>query len=80
MRTGDHVLHRPSGETWVVAYVRGDDIASCGWPIHLARTSDCELVKAATDDEHSKLLREMAEMPGHDHRRSYARAALGLED
>lgn len=46
MRTGDHVLHKPSGETWVVAFVDGDDLAWCGWPNGLARTSDCELDSA----------------------------------
>jgi hypothetical protein len=51
-RCGDHVLHRPSGETWVVAWCEGDDLAWCGWPNGMARASDCEIVKQATDAEH----------------------------
>lgn len=77
MRTGDHVLHKPSGETWVVAYVNGDDLAWCGWPHGLARTADCELVKSCSDDEHVELLGEMAKV-GDDSRGSYARRALVL--
>lgn len=80
MRTGDSVLHRPSGERWLVAYVDGDDLAWCGCPSGLARASDCELIRECTDEQHEKLLREMAEMSGSDHRRSYARRALGMED
>ena len=30
--TGDHVHHAPSGEDWVVAYVRGDRIIYCCFP------------------------------------------------
>ena len=80
MKTGDHVLHRPSGEKWVVAYVRGDDLAWCGWPSGLARASDCEIVKLATHDESKALLKEMAAMSESDHRRSFARRALGMDD
>lgn len=80
MKTGDHVIHKPSGEKWVVAYVRGDDIAWCGWPSGLARASDCEVVKVCTHAESKDLLREMADMPGDDHRRSFARRALGMSE
>lgn len=53
-RCGDHVLHRPSGETWVVAYAdpATDDLAWAGWPNGLARLSDCEIVHRCTDAEH----------------------------
>ena len=49
-RCGDHVLHA-CGETWVVAFAdhEQNDIAACGWPNTLARISDCERVKIATD-------------------------------
>jgi hypothetical protein len=56
--TGDHVLHAPSGETWVVAYVRGDRLAWCGWPQGEATLTDCVLLKKATAEERIKLLRE----------------------
>ena len=61
MRCGDIVLHRPSGEEWLVAYVDGDDLAWCGWPDGVARTSDCDLVKACSYDEHVARLREIAQ-------------------
>jgi hypothetical protein len=38
--TADHVLHGPSGETWVVAYVEGDRLAWCGWPEGEAKLAD----------------------------------------
>ena len=58
--TGDHVYHAPSGEAWVVAYVRGDRLAWCGWPQGEAALNDCMLVKKATPDERDALLREIA--------------------
>ncbi len=74
-RCGDRVLHRPSGETWVVAYVDGNDLAWCGWPDGLARTSDCDLVKAASDEDHLRLLREVAKS-NTGRRARYAQAEL----
>lgn len=53
-RCGDCVLHRPSGEEWLVAFCEGDELAWAGWPDGRARASDCDLVKRATDDEHRK--------------------------
>lgn len=59
VRAGDHVLHGPTGETWVVAWADPvtDDLAWCGWPDGMARLSDCTLVKAASDEEHQRTLR-----------------------
>ena len=62
IRTGDTVFHEPTGKTWLVAYVEGDDLAWCGWPSGLARVKDCLLVKSCSDEEHLKLLREIAGM------------------
>jgi hypothetical protein len=78
--TGDTVLHKPSGETWTVAYVRGDHLSWCGWPEGIAILSDCELVKAASDDERMSLLQQMARMEGNDSRGRYARWRLGIRD
>ena len=39
--TADHVHHAPSGEDWVVAYVRGDRLAWCGWPSDGRKTTGC---------------------------------------
>ncbi len=79
MRTGDTVLHRPSKEEWLVAYVDGKYLAWCGWPEGEALVSDCELVKACSDEEHMKLLQDLAEVkPGRsaDKRHRMARRIL----
>ena len=80
MRTGDAVFHKPTGETWLVAYVdevRGE-LVPCGWPMCFARISDCELRESATDSESEELLQHLAAMPGHEHdaRRSWAQRVL----
>ena len=77
--TADHVHHAPTGEDWVVAYVRGDRVAWCGWPPGEAAIADCTLVKKATAEERSKLLREMAASSGADMRTSYAKHRLEQE-
>lgn len=74
MRAGDHVYHEPSGETWVVAYVTGDDLCPCGWPESLARVADCTLVKSCSDDEHRSILEELREIGGS--RARHAKRAL----
>lgn len=53
-RCGDHVLHRPSGETWVVAWAESGRLAWAGWPDGIAALIDCEITYHATDDEHRK--------------------------
>ena len=60
IRTGDTVLHKPSGEKWLVAYVQGEYLAWCGWPEGEAKLADCELVRACTDEQHWKSVREIA--------------------
>ena len=74
--TADVVLHGPTQEKWVVAYVRGDCLAWCGWPEGEAKLSDCTLQKKATPEERNKLLIEMAAMKGDDSRGVYARYVL----
>lgn len=59
-RAGDHVLHRPSGETRLVAWCNGPDLSWCGWPDGIARTADCDMVKAASDQEHVEALKMIA--------------------
>ena len=54
--TRDHVFHRPTCETWVVAYVKGDRLAWCGWPEGEAELADCQLVRKATEPERTALL------------------------
>lgn len=74
------MFHKPTGETWTVAYAEGDWLAPCGWPAGLARVRDCTLIEECSEKESLALLRELAEMQGgrtgHDHRKSYAQARL----
>ncbi|MDX6480314.1 MAG: hypothetical protein QOG85_824 [Gaiellaceae bacterium] len=66
MRTGDSAFHAPTGETWLVAFVDEgrDELVPCGWPLTFAKLSDCTLVKACTDEESAKVLRQLRDM--HD--------------
>lgn len=76
MDIGDIVLHKPTGETWTIAYVHNEHLAWCGWPEGLAHTSDCTLVKHATAEERLELLKQMAAGSEPDSRRTYAIARL----
>jgi hypothetical protein len=78
--TGDTVFHRPTGETWTVAYVRDDVLSWCGWPEGTARVSDCELREVASDEDRVRLLQQMARMGGNDARGRYARWRLGIRE
>ena len=86
IKTGDSVLHHPTGEKWLVAYAdyERDELAWVGWPPGYAELSDCELVESCTDEKSRELLVEISEMREDrsgrhhrmDHRKSYAIAAL----
>jgi len=78
--TGDTVHHTPSGEEWVVAFVRGDRLAWCGWPEGLAALSDCILTKKALPEDRDELLAKLAGMHSSDARARYARDRLTTED
>lgn len=43
----DHVLHHPSGETWVVKSDDGEYLEWKGWPPGRGKSSDCSLVEPA---------------------------------
>lgn len=75
--TGDVVTHCPSGEEWLVAYVQGEHLIPCGWPLSRARVADCVLTRKATPEQRDELLREMAAMRTPDARGEYARRAIG---
>lgn len=64
MRAGDHVLHRPTGETWVLAAVDGEDVLWAGWPPGRARLADCELLTAATDAVHRDMVDRCRDLRG----------------
>jgi hypothetical protein len=74
--TADHVLHKPTGETWAVACVRDGKLSWCGWPEGMAELRDCTLTKKASPDERTKLLAELAAMNSSDHRCRYAKDLL----
>ena len=74
--TADIVLHRPTEEQWLVAYVKGDRLVWCGWPEGEAKTEDCTLLKKATEEARIDLLHSLARMSGIDRRKVYAQQRL----
>lgn len=79
--TGDVILHKPTGERWVVAFVKDGRLTWCGWPEGTAALSDCELIEAATDEQRVRLLNEMAAMAEQDDSRCrFARWRLGIRE
>lgn len=78
MKCGDTVKHRPTGETWTVAFVEGENLSWVGWPYGYAKISDCDLVEECSLSEHVALLRriEVYRPEGGDRRPEMARRAL----
>jgi hypothetical protein len=68
------VKHLPSGETWVVAWADDSELMPCGWPEGFAKISDCELIESCSDEDHWKLVGEIADMPNDPGRRSIRKA------
>jgi hypothetical protein len=60
-RTGDKILHKPTGETWVCAWADPESgyLSWLGWPPGEAKISDFDLAKAASDEEHRDRLRDL---------------------
>ncbi|MCJ2086943.1 hypothetical protein MKK88_13225 [Methylobacterium sp. E-005] len=61
-RTGDSILHKPTGETWVCAWADPETgyLSWLGWPPDgQALIADCELVAAASDKTHREWLSEL---------------------
>ena len=84
MRAGDTVLHRPSGETWIVASLTTDGaLYACGWPESRADAADVEVTEPCSDEEHEKMLRDVgattSDHGGHSARASWARENLRAE-
>jgi hypothetical protein len=75
---GDTVLHRPSGEKWLVACidVTRTRLSWFGWPEGCAEMSDCDLIKKATPQERVAALRTWADKSTGDFRSVWARWAL----
>ena len=79
-RCGDAVLHKPSGETWLVAYILHDTLSASGWPDSLAKLSDCKITRFATDEEHKAAVKswlDSVSRTGHDLRRNRVKALYG---
>lgn len=68
-RCGDHVLHGPTGETWVVAWAEGEHLAWAGWPNGTALITDCTIVKRTTDAEHRRAVEDWEHCANDDGRR-----------
>jgi hypothetical protein len=76
-RAGDHIHHKPSGEDWVLAADQdGDRVVCAGWPESFAKAVDCELKRAATDEERISMLRKVSEACGDQSRGRLARRQL----
>lgn len=75
--TGDIVRVPSLDEEWIVAFVEGDYLYCCGWPLTGVRLSQVELVERATPERRQQLLKDMAESR-HDMRSLYARHRLGI--
>lgn len=80
LRAGDVVRHLPTlptGEDWTLACdEERDRVQPAGWPNTLAEAADCILLKPATDEEHERMLRRVADMNSADPRRAAARHQL----
>ena len=68
MRIGDHVFHKPSGETWIVARVDDTSVYPLGWPCTQAKRADCTLVEPCADEQHAKLIDDLTRLPADDPR------------
>lgn len=76
-RAADHVRHRPTGEDWTLACDERDGmVMPAGYPPCAADAADCELVRAATDEERVAMLRGAAMIRGT--RGALAREQLGV--
>ncbi len=83
MRTGDIVLHRPSGEEWLVAWAdhQSGYMAPCGWPTCQAKIADCTIVREADDNDSDKLVDELSRSGRSDaHRAAAIRSLKGGRD
>jgi hypothetical protein len=75
-RCGDTVLHRPSGEEWVVAYADAeqDVLAWAGWPDGRARLSDCEIIQRCSEETHRAQVASWLRLTDSDSRPGRVRA------
>lgn len=78
--TGDTIYHKPSGETWLVAYATEREVCCCGWPCSYAKIADCELKEKASEQERQDMLEKLAAITAQsDPRRRHARHVLSRD-
>ena len=68
MRAGDIVFHRESGEEWLIAKTCESGFYLAGWPCTRLHESQCDLVRAATDEEHRAVVEQCATLSKDDPR------------
>jgi hypothetical protein len=62
---GDTVLHRPTGEKWLVAAVSSGYVYYCGYPFGgYGQIEDCVFVNKATKKERIDLIKEICSGKG----------------
>lgn len=68
-RIADRVLHKPSGQTWIVAYADhfyNHEMMALGWPdLAALNIDDCELVELASLEECVRMLDRFAGSSDH---------------
>lgn len=72
IKTGDTILHKPSGEKWVVAFADAGYVCACGWPESYGKEEDCEIIESVSEDESLILLRKIASKQNDDSRKRFA--------
>ena len=75
--TGDAILHKPTGETWLVSHCENGYVTCCGWPESSAPVGYCELKRKATPEQRLRLLNDLAKGTGR--RATHAQHTLGKE-
>ena len=69
MRIGDIVIHKPSGEQWLVARVCEDgSIIAAGWPCTYGESKDIDLTESCSDQVHEDLVASLRNLPSDDPR------------
>lgn len=59
-KPGDIIFHKPTGETWVVAVVEGENVWYMGWPEGYAKAEDCILKEPASAERSKACLLDLA--------------------
>lgn len=72
IKTGDIVIHIPTGEHWTVACINGDSLSWYGWQEGTAKLSDCKLIKSCSEEVELETLKRLKKLSGKDHRKEYA--------